>query len=135
MIKDISILDANKSYTYAQYLTWQFQERVELIKGKIFKMTPAPSRRHQKVSVKLAYHIESFLQNKKCEMYVAPFDVRFPGGEADNLTYTVVQPDICVICDKEKLDDRGCTGAPDLIIEILSAGTSKKDVKDKFLLY
>lgn len=135
MITDISMLDPNKKYTYAQYLTWMFSERVELIKGKLFKMSPAPSRRHQKVSGKMTYIIQTHLLNKRCEIYAAPFDVRFPVGEGDDKTYTVVQPDICVVCDKSKLDDRGCVGAPDLIVEIISPGSSKKDVKDKFALY
>ena len=135
MITDISLLDTNKTYTYANYLTWRFQERIELIKGKLFKMSPAPARRHQKVSNKLSSSITWFLKDKSCELYTAPFDVRFPKGKGDKQIFTVVQPDICVICDKSKLDDRGCVGSPDLIIEILSPATAKKDVKDKFQLY
>ena len=135
MITDFSALDLNKSYSYAEYLTWQFQERLELIKGKIFKMTPAPARRHQKASVKLLNQIENYLISKACEIYTAPFDVRFPKSEGDENTFTVVQPDICVICDRNKLDDRGCVGAPDMIIEILSPTTGAKDATIKFDLY
>jgi Uma2 family endonuclease len=112
MITDISVLDINKKYSYAEYLKWQFKERVELIKGKIFKMTPAPSRRHQKYSFNLGLELGKYLEGKSCDIYSAPFDVRFPIGEGDEKTYTVVQPDICVICDKNKLDEKGCVGAP-----------------------
>jgi Uma2 family endonuclease len=135
METNIASLNLNKTYNYAQYLTWRFQERIELIKGKIFKMSPAPARKHQYVSGELYIQIGVFLRKKKCKVYSAPFDVRFPKGEGDENTFTVVQPDICVICDPKILDDRGCAGAPDLIIEILSPATAKKDVKDKFELY
>jgi Uma2 family endonuclease len=135
MITDISALDLKKTYTYADYLKWQFTERVELIKGKIFKMSPAPGRLHQKTTVKLISRIDRFLEGKKCEVYSAPFDVRFPKDSDDNKTYTVVQPDLCIICDQSKLDDKGCLGAPDMIIEILSPKTAKNDIKDKFQLY
>jgi Uma2 family endonuclease len=78
------------------------------------------------------------MRNKgKCKVYYAPFDVRFPkhGETADNKIDTVVQPDICVICDLSKIDERGCCGAPDMIVEILSPSTFKKDVTEKFTLY
>jgi Uma2 family endonuclease len=135
MITDISTLDLNKTYTYTDYLTWQFKERVELIKGKILKMSPAPSRLHQKTVVKLTSRIDNFLEGKKCEVYSAPFDVRLPKNNSDSNTYTVVQPDLCIICDQSKLDEKGCVGAPDMVIEILSPKTAKKDIKDKFQLY
>jgi len=135
MITDISALDPQKTYTYADYLKWQFKERVELIKGKIYKMSPAPGRLHQKTSNILASEITWFLKGKSCELYTAPFDVRFPIGKEMNKTLTVVQPDICIICDKSKLDEKGCLGAPDMIIEILSPKSAKKDIKDKFQLY
>ena len=75
--------------------------------------------------------------NGKCEVYSAPFDVRFPknGETADDKIYTVVQPDICVVCDLSKLDELGCCGAPDMIVEILSPSTMKKDLTKKFDLY
>ncbi len=135
MITSLTQLDMNKRYSYAQYLTWQFQERLELIKGKIFKMTPAPARKHQSASMKISYLIMDYLKEKSCDVYTAPFDVRFPTGNTDQDTFTVVQPDISVICDKNKLDDRGCVGAPDMIIEILSPSTGAKDATIKFDLY
>ncbi|MDA3894047.1 MAG: Uma2 family endonuclease [Salinivirgaceae bacterium] len=135
METNISSLDINKTYNYAQYLTWRFQERIEIIKGRLFKMSPAPARKHQEASGDLFRQISSFLYKKPCSVFSAPFDVRFPKGNSDEETYTVVQPDICIICDKSKLDDRGCIGAPDFIIEILSPSTAEKDTKDKFQLY
>ncbi len=125
------------NYSYADYLTWQFDEVVELIKGKIFKKAAAsPKRIHQRVSVKLASRLYTYLEGKQCQVYDAPFDVRFPKeSKQDHKIHDVVQPDICVICDPEKLADRGCIGTPDLIVEILSPGNSKTELKHKFELY
>src|SRR5580692_3473760 len=106
-------LDLDKAYTYADYFKWQFEERVELIKGRIFKMTPAPTRMHQKISGVIYNAIYNYLQGKECEVYAAPFDVRLPRkSKEDKDIITVLQPDICLICDLSKLDDRGCIGAP-----------------------
>jgi len=139
MIHSLSQLDIDKTYTYADYLTWQFEQLVELVKGKIFPMS-APSRLHQKISRRLSSTFDYFLEKNgcACELYYAPFDVRLvknPFGKTEKEIYTVVQPDICVICDLEKLDDKGCLGSPDLIIEIVSPNNSQRDVKDKFELY
>jgi Uma2 family endonuclease len=136
-ITDISQLDVNKRYTYADYLTWQFNERVELIKGWLHKMSPAPRRLHQKIEGILHVKLWLFFENRTCEVYQSPFDVRLSKnkGQIDQKIDTVVQPDICVICDKSKLDDAGCIGAPDLIVEILSDSTAKKDYNEKFNLY
>ena len=130
-------IDLNKRYTYADYLTWLDDKRRELINGFVHLMTPAPRRRHQGISFIIGGYFFNYLKNKNCKAYTAPFDVRFPkkGETADEKIYTVVQPDISVICDQNKLDDRGCIGAPDLIIEILSPSTAKKDMNDKFDLY
>jgi Uma2 family endonuclease len=123
-------------YSYADYLTWQLDEMVEVIKGRLFKMTAAPSRLHQKVALKLASSFLLFLNGKLCDVYIAPFDVRLPKVSTDNEDiYTVVQPDICVICDKNKLDDAGCMGAPELIVEILSPGNNKKELQNKYEVY
>ena len=129
-------IDASLTYSYANYLNWLFQDRVELIKGKVFKMSPAPSRLHQEISINLLKFFINFLNGKSCKVYAAPFDVRFPkGSKADQDVYTVLQPDICVVCDKSKLDDRGCIGAPDLIIEILSPGNTKVELLHKYHVY
>lgn len=131
-------LDLDGTYSYADYLTWRFQETVELIRGKIFKMSPAPGLYHQKISTKLLTRIDYFLGNKSCEVFHAPFDVRLPLPPSrikDEEIDTVVQPDISVICDASKLDKRGCLGPPDWIIEILSPSTVQKDIREKFQLY
>ncbi len=123
-------------YTYADYLTWSDDERWELIDGVAYNMTPAPSRKHQKISGDLFRQLSTHLLGKKCEVYDAPFDVRLPAtGESDESTSTVVQPDIVVVCDPTKLDDRGCKGAPDLVIEIISPDSVARDMKEKFRLY
>lgn len=133
-IVDYNSLDLNGTYTYLDYMKWQFTERVELIKGKILKMSPAPNRRHQAILVNLFKPFQYYFKNQKCKWYPAPFDVRLPipKGIKDS---TVVQPDICVICDIEKLDEQGCNGSPDLVVEVLSPGNSKHEMNTKFELY
>lgn len=138
MQTNIDTLPLNKLYTFADYLTWKFTERLELIKGKIFKMSPAPNLEHQKVSMNIAGTLFSYLKGKPCAVFSAPFDVRLPGPKKsgkDKDIYTVVQPDICVVCDPKKLNSRGCLGAPDLIIEILSPATAQKDLTHKYQVY
>lgn len=122
-------------YTYADYLKWDFEEIVELIKGKIFVKPPSPGRRHQEILRNLLVPICNFLSKKSCQIYAAPFDVRFSERYEDNQVFSVVQPDISVICDPAKLDDRGCFGAPDLIVEILSPSNSRVELQNKFELY
>ena len=137
-ITNINQLDLNGTYSYADYLLWRFKERVELFKGKIFEMSPAPNRKHQRVCLLLTRYLDRFFENQKCGLYFAPFDVRlinFTKSTADNTVFTVVQPDLCVICDQSKLDKRGCIGSPDLVVEILSPGNSKKELGIKFNLY
>ena len=133
-ITDISQLDLTKSYTIADYLSWQFEEVVELIKGKIYKMSPAPVPSHQRFAGNLFRELSSYLKKKPCKVYFAPFDVYLP-IEKTNGKPTVVQPDICVICDQSKIDNKGCIGAPDMIVEILSPSTAHKDLKEKFDVY
>jgi len=128
-------LDANKMYTYLDYLKWTFEERVELIKGRIFEMS-APNRMHQEISSYIHGMIFIYLQDKSCKVYSAPFDVRIPRKNKDDEdVITVLQPDICVICDLSKLDTRGCIGAPDIVVEILSPGNNDKELKNKFEIY
>jgi len=137
IITDIDQLDFNRQYTYADYLKWQFDERVELIKGWIHRMSPAPGRKHQKIEGKIFYNLYKALINKRCEVYNAPFDVRLlkNKGQNDKEVVTVVQPDVVVVCDTSILDDKGCNGAPDLIVEVLSPSTMKKDFNEKFNIY
>ena len=134
-ITNFSDLDLTKEYTFSDYMMWQFSDRVELLRGFINKMSPAPNRRHQALSRNLSYSLlKKFTKGTTCEVYFAPFDVRLPVPSAKKDT-TVVQPDICIICDRNKLDDQGCNGAPDLIVEILSPSNAKHDADTKFKLY
>jgi Uma2 family endonuclease len=131
-------IDLNKRYTFADYLTWLDDKRRELINGFVNLMTPAPSTSHQLVSGEIYGQFWQYLKKKKCKVFAAPFDVRFPTkeGVTDNdKIFTVVQPDICIVCNESKLDDRGCLGSPDLIVEIISLSTVKKDIEDKFKIY
>jgi len=129
-------LDLQKVYSYADYFKWQFEERVELIKGKIFIMSPAPNPYHQELTGDIHALLHNFLRKKPCKVYTAPFDVRLPKtSKEDKQIFTVLQPDICVICDLSKIDGRGCVGAPDIIVEILSPGNSEKELKEKKNVY
>ena len=136
-ITDFSQLDLNKTYTYADYLTWKFDEFVELIRGKVVRHMAGASRPHQKLSGKLSFRIAKFLENNPCECYYAPFDVRLTTGGANGNQQitTVVQPDIFVVCDVSKLDNQGCVGPPDWIIEIVSPGNNIHDTRTKYDLY
>jgi Uma2 family endonuclease len=138
-ITQLSQLDLDKDYSYADYLTWQFDEAVELIKGKIMLMSPAPNANHQTISWQLSGILYNYFKNKNCKAFAAPFDVslydRKKSFVANKKIRSVVQPDLCVICDTKKLNKQGCTGAPDWIIEILSKGNSKKEMQLKYNLY
>ena len=139
IITQLSQLDLNQSYSYADYLTWQFNETVELIKGKIMLMSPAPNVTHQRVSMNFSGSLFNFFKRKKCQVFAAPFDVRLYDRKKSILAnediHTVVQPDLCVICNPDILDAQGCNGAPDWIIEILSKGNSKREMQIKYELY
>jgi Uma2 family endonuclease len=137
-ITKLSQLDLTKKYSYADYLLWKIKERVELFKGIIAEMSPAPNPTHQRVLRELFTVFELFFSNHKCELFFAPIDVRLLNKNKstnDNKIYTVVQPDLIVVCDENKIDDRGCLGAPDLVVEILSPGNSNKEMNIKYELY
>ena len=129
-------LAQEKHYTYADYLSWDEQERIELIQGQPNMMAP-PSRAHQKACGELFRQIANYLDGKKCEAYPAPFTVRLFEKQDDNTAGidTVVEPGITVICDSDKLDDKGCKGAPDLIDEVVSPSSQRHDHLTKFNLY
>jgi len=123
-------------FSYGDYCRWPDDERWELIDGEAYAMAPAPSRLHQEFAVELTRQIANQLRGQTCRVYVAPFDVRLPRGEeTDDQVDTVVQPDLAVICDPARLDDRGCRGAPDWIIEILSPASAAHDQIRKRALY
>lgn len=138
-ITNLSQLDLDKIYSYEDYLTWQFDDMVELIKGKIMKMSPAPNVRHQTIETNLSRMLVNYFYRKKCRLFYAPFDVRLYDRKKSILlnkeVFTVVQPDLCVVCNPEFLDKKGCNGAPDWIIEILSKGNSKREMQTKYALY
>lgn len=122
-------------YTYADYAKWPEGERWELINGELYVMA-APSRLHQEIVLELASQLLQHLRGSFCRPYIAPFDVRLPKhDEADDKIDTTVQPDIAVICDPSKLDDKGCRGAPDWIIEVISPSSAIMDMEKKLRLY
>jgi len=131
-------LDLTKRYTFADYLTWMDYRLRELIDGFI-NIVRTPKRIHQAISSKLNYLFADFIYEHrgKCQIYHPPFAVRLPvdGSTEDDKIYNVLLPDICVVCDLSKLDDMGCIGAPDLIVEILSPSTARNDWNKKFNLY
>jgi Uma2 family endonuclease len=123
-------------YMYGDYVQWPEDVRVELIDGIVYDMSPAPNRLHQELLGALHAQVWGFLQGKSCKVYMAPFDVRLPqAGETEDRIKTVVQPDQSVICDPAKLDAKGCIGAPDLVVEIMSPGSFKHDLSRKLRLY
>ncbi len=135
IIRTLNELDFSATYSYASYLSWKFKERVELFKGKVLQMS-APSVNHQRLLGFIQGEIYQYLKNQSCEVFAAPFDVRFSDESKSNSeVFTVLQPDVCVICDSTKLDKRGCIGAPDIVVEILSSSTQKKDLEYKFDIY
>ena len=115
-------------YTFADYLTWDENERIELIDGAPVALA-SPSDVHQEIVVELSRQLANFLEGKPCRVYTAPFDVRLfeRDGETPEEVNTVVQPDLSVVCDRQKVDRRGIHGAPDLIIEVLSPSTARHD--------
>jgi Uma2 family endonuclease len=136
-ITSLDQLDLNATYSYADYLKWHFEERIELIKGKIFKMSPAPATRHQLISGEIYFLFKSHLKRNHCKVFISPFDVRLTPlrKQESNKIYTVVQPDVCVVCDPNKIDSKGCVGAPDLVVEVLSPGNTDKEMNEKFEIY
>ena len=132
------IPNKDKIYTYKDYLTFANDERIEIVEGELFNMSPAPARIHQKLISKLSQVLQNYIDsnNGECEVYVAPFDVILKNDNEEAInSKSVVQPDISVICDKNKLTDSGCTGSPDMIIEIVSPSNSSHDYITKLNLY
>ncbi|WP_297417465.1 Uma2 family endonuclease [Clostridium sp.] len=137
MLVAINAID-NKIYTYDDYLKFSDDKPVEIIDGRVSAMSPAPSRIHQKIILKLSTSIETYIQsnNGECEVYPAPFDVILKADDENiNNSKNIVQPDISVVCDKNKLNDKGCIGSPDMIIEVVSPFNPSNDYIKKLSLY
>ena len=125
----------DEHYTYGTYKQWPEDERWELIDGIAYAMS-SPSRYHQAILVEITGRLFNFLQGKPCKMYPAPFDVLFPkSDETDDEVDTVLEPDVVVFCDRSRLTHYGARGAPDLVVEILSPWTKKRDLRQKFEVY
>jgi Uma2 family endonuclease len=119
-------------FTYSQYALWEEPVRYELIDGAAYAMA-TPSWAHQGISMELSWQFRSFLKDKRCKVYAAPFDVCLNGlGDRDD---TVVQPDLIIVCDRSKLDGNRLNGAPDMAIEILSPSNTRMDLDVKFEKY
>jgi Uma2 family endonuclease len=132
-------LARSRRYSYADYRSWTSDRRWEIYDGVLYDLFSAPTVVHARLSTAINALMAWFIKKRKgkCEVFHAPFDVRLPknGETADDKIYTVLQPDICVICDPGKLDHKGCIGAPDLVVEIQSPSTAKRDLNEKFKLY
>jgi Uma2 family endonuclease len=124
-----------RHFTYADYKEWELEEgeRFELLNGEAYAMS-APNTTHQAILGELFSQFHVFLRGKNCKAFPAPFDVRL-FYRADENDDTVVQPDIVIICDKNKIGPEGCRGAPELIVEILSPSNSAIEMQMKFELY
>jgi len=115
-------------FTWRDYRTWPDDERWEIIGGEAFAMTPAPSLRHQKIVIRLSRFLEEHFETRSCEVFAAPTDVKL--SEEDT-----VQPDLLVVCDKDKMKRTHIEGAPALVVEILSPSTAFHDRSRKLALY
>ncbi|MBU5353317.1 Uma2 family endonuclease [Paenibacillus barcinonensis] len=125
--------DNTRLYTFQDWLTWEGSW--ELINGKAYNMSPAPTSLHQFIVGELHFSLRNFFQNRQCYVFVAPFDVFFSESESYDTPDQVVQPDLSVVCSREQISKNGCDGAPSLIIEVLSPSTALKDFNEKFNLY
>ena len=122
----------NERYTYADYCAWPEDERRELIDGEAYALA-TPTIAHQMIVREVFGQLYSYLRGKPCKVFVAPLSVRLNADEGDD---TVVEPDILVVCDEQKLaDGKGVVGAPDFIVEVLSPSTAKRDIFRKYALY
>lgn len=125
-----------ESWTYRDYLSWPEDERWELLEGVAYLMA-APSAAHQRIVLRMARMFADFLEGKPCEVFLAPLDILSfgPGESEEEDCSTVVQPDLFVLCDKSGLNERNLHGLPELVVEVLSPSTSRKDQHEKFSLY
>lgn len=123
-------------HMYSEYCNWPDDERWELIDGEVFAMTPAPTPQHAEVITRLLWELGDYFRKGPCKVFTSPFDVRLPKGEEeDEEVETVVQPDILIVCDERKIDKKGCRGAPDIVVEVISPSTASYDQIRKRRLY
>ncbi|MEQ8168445.1 MAG: Uma2 family endonuclease [Candidatus Eremiobacterota bacterium] len=134
---DSSVRKTQEVYSYKDYLTWPDEERWEIIDGIAYNMSPSPSDIHQDIFRELFLELGNYFRGKKCKVYGAPFDVILPLNQIDDDSkiYNIVQPDIIIVCDKNKISHKGCKGSPDIVIEIVSPSTASKDFIKKRRLY
>jgi Uma2 family endonuclease len=130
-------LKDDRLYLYRDYKGWPEDERWELIDGVAWNMSPAPAVRHQAILGELHIQVAPHVKGTRCRVFLAPFDVLLPesAGQREDDVPNVVQPDLTGICDASRITERGCFGAPDWVVEILSPWTLKKDLDAKFALY
>lgn len=123
-------------FTFADVLTWDKGEHIEIINGEAFMMATL-SRIHQEICFEIGRQLGNYLEGKQCKVYPAPFGVRLfeQDGYRPEDVDTMVEPDISVVCDRSKLDKHGCKGAPDMIVEVLSPSTQRHDQLVKLNLY
>ena len=116
----------DRKFNYSDYLTWPDDKRWEIIEGVVYDISPASGTEHQRISFELSGILYEVLKGKQCQAFAAPFDVRFAEdmNDSDEVIENVVQPDVVVICEKSKIDKRGCLGSLDIVIEILSPATA-----------
>ena len=122
----------DRHYTYADYLKFPEDERWEIIDGVAYGMSPSPSIDHQRLSIEMSAQAHAQLRGKPCQIVPAPLDVRFKNSDD---TDTIVQPDLVVVCDRNKITPAGLVGTPDWVVEILSPSTASKDQITKRALY
>ncbi|MBC7885647.1 MAG: Uma2 family endonuclease [Saprospiraceae bacterium] len=133
---DEPVIDYNKVYTYGDYLKLEIDEMVEIIRGKIFRMSPAPRTKHQIINGNIFYRLRQQLEGQKCKIFNAPIDVVLPiENKKRTKSTTVVQPDICVICDPKIIEDKAVFGTPDFVIEIVAGKDVKRDTQYKYSVY
>lgn len=132
------LINSIKTYTYKDYLTYDENERIEIIEGEIINMSPAPSRIHQEIISEIHYNLKEYIKANalSCKVYPAPFDVILKNDDEEMInSKNIVKPDISVICDKNKLTEKGCTGSPDMIVEVISPYNPSNDYVRKLNLY
>lgn len=132
----MGVPNEREQLTYEEYLTLEDGVRYEVIDGQIYNMSPAPTTKHQAVQRELLTEFSLYLRGKTCTVFGSPIDVCF--SEEDNDIKKIkewVEPDLVVVCDKNKIHEKRIVGVPDLVVEILSPSTAKVDKIVKYNRY